>query len=131
MDTVSEKKRSEIMSKIRSKNTQPELLLKSALTGLRFRYQPKIKGKPDFASKKHMIAIFVDGCFWHGCPTHCRLPKSKQKYWYPKILKNIERDKVSTKVLQKEGWKVLRFWEHEIRCELDLCIAKIRKTFNN
>jgi len=124
-DIFSKEKRSQIMSKIKNKDTKLELQFKNSLKGLRFRYQPKIKGKPDFASKKLKIAIFIDSCFWHKCPKHFRQPGSNKKYWIKKINRNAERAKEANKQLKKEGWKVLRFWEHDINKNIKKCIDKI------
>ena len=103
------------MSAIQSKNTKPELRLRKALWAkvLRFRVQYG-KEKIDIAFPSKKIAVFVDGCFWHGCPIHSHLPKSNEEYWVPKLKKNIERDKAKNERLEAEGWKVLRFWEHEL-----------------
>jgi DNA mismatch endonuclease (patch repair protein) len=103
------------MSAIRSENTKPEIVLRKALwaKGLRFRvYYGKEKIDIAFPSKR--LAIFVDGCFWHGCPIHSHLPKSHKDYWHPKLKRNIERDKAKNSRLERDGWKVLRFWEHEL-----------------
>lgn len=114
-DTFSKETRSQIMSKIRSNKTAAELVLKNALVGRHFRYQPKkIHGNPDFASKKKKIVIFVDGCFWHKCPKCYTAPKSNKKYWLPKIKRNVGRDKKINKLLKKEGWEVIRIWEHDV-----------------
>ena len=115
VDTVSKDKRSKIMAAIQSKNTKPELCLRKALwaKGLRFRIQFG-KEKIDIAFPSKKIAVFVDGCFWHGCPIHSHLPKSNEEYWVPKLKKNIERDKAKNERLEAEGWRVLRFWEHEL-----------------
>jgi DNA mismatch endonuclease, patch repair protein len=103
------------MSGIHSENTKPEIELRKALwaKGMRFR---KYYGKEkiDVAFPKLKIAVFVDGCFWHGCPIHSHIPKSNEKYWIPKLKKNIERDYAKNERLETEGWKVLRFWEHEL-----------------
>jgi len=125
-DTFSKKKRSQIMSKVRSKDTKLELHFKELLKGLRFRYQPKIIGRPDFASKKLKIAIFIDSCFWHKCSKHFRKPKSNISYWKPKINKNVKRAKEVNKLLKKDGWKVIRFWEHEIKKNSNKCIDKVK-----
>jgi DNA mismatch endonuclease (patch repair protein) len=103
------------MAAIHSKNTKPEVILRKALwaRGLRFRIHYGNE-KIDIAFPNKKVAIFVDGCFWHGCPIHSHLPKSNQEYWYPKLKKNIERDKLKNKHLEKEGWLVMHFWEHEI-----------------
>ncbi len=115
-DTFSMKKRSEIMSKINSSKTKPELKIKSLMKKLGFSYQPKnIFGKPDFANKKNKMAVFIDGCFWHGCKKHCRMPSQNKKYWTNKIENNVKRDKEVSNYLKKDGWKVVRVWEHEIK----------------
>lgn len=128
-DAFSKKKRSQIMSKIKSRETKLELNFKELLTGLRFRYQPKVIGKPDFASKKLKIAIFVDSCFWHKCPRHFRKPNSNKSYWKPKINRNFERAKEVNKILKKEGWKIIRFWEHEVMKHPKKCVDKVKRIF--
>ncbi len=118
------------MSKIRSKDTKLELNFKKLLVGLRFRYQPKIIGKPDFASKNLKIAIFIDSCFWHKCPKHFRQPSSNKSYWKPKINRNVKRAKEANNILRKEGWKVIRFWEHEIMQNPKKCIVKVNQVYD-
>jgi len=115
VDRVQKEKRSKIMAAIRSTNTKPELVLRRALwrEGLRFRVYYG-KEKIDIACPSKKLAIFVDGCFWHGCPIHSHLPKSHQDYWHPKLKRNIERDRAKNKRLHANGWKVLRFWEHDL-----------------
>jgi len=108
------KQRSHIMSKIKSTRTSPELKLKKTLNLLGFEYQPRIHGNPDFANRKTKTTIFVDGCFWHKCPRCFRFPKTNRKFWKEKIEKNAERDRKTNKELRKEGWKVIRIWEHDI-----------------
>ncbi|MBU0627626.1 MAG: very short patch repair endonuclease [Nanoarchaeota archaeon] len=127
-DTFSKKKRSQIMSKIKSKDTLLEIDFKELIKGLRFQYQPKIFGKPDFASKKFKISIFIDSCFWHKCPKHFRKPTSNNFYWTKKINRNVERSKEVNNHLKKKGWKVLRFWEHEIKKNPGKCLIKIKKS---
>jgi DNA mismatch endonuclease (patch repair protein) len=117
-DTVSPEKRSEIMRAVKSrgnKNTElvlARLLRQSKITGWR-RSQP-VFGKPDFIFPKHKFAIFVDGCFWHGCSKHCRMPKGNNAYWDQKITSNKTRDLLVTRTLRSQGWRVLRIWEHEL-----------------
>ena len=114
-DTLTKKQRSYCMSRIRSSRTKPELKIKRLMNHLGFSYQPKgILGKPDFADKKRKIAVFVDGCFWHGCPKHYRKPKSNRRYWLPKIRKNMARDRKVSSALKNAGWKAIRIWGHEI-----------------
>jgi DNA mismatch endonuclease (patch repair protein) len=129
VDRVSREKRSKIMAAIRSKDTKPEMKLRKGLwaNGLRFRVNYSHE-KIDVAFPSKKVAIFVDGCFWHSCPVHAHLPKSNQMYWKPKLQTNINRDHAKNKRLEEEGWRVLRFWEHElanttevvekIKCEL-------------
>jgi DNA mismatch endonuclease, patch repair protein len=115
VDKVSKEARSKIMSAIRSKNTKPEIFLRKALWSKGFRYRVQYgKEKIDIAFPSKKVAIFVDGCFWHGCPIHSHLPKSNEEYWHPKLKKNIQRAKSKNERLESEGWKVLHFWEHEL-----------------
>ena len=115
-DVISKRKRSEVMSKVKSENTKIEKELKNLLRGLNFRYQPSnIYGKPDFAIKKRKIAVFLDSCFWHKCPLHFRAPSSNKAYWRPKINRNARRAKEVNKKLNADGWLVIRFWEHQVR----------------
>lgn len=115
------------MSSIKSKKTKPELALKKVLRGLGFAYQPKMEGHPDFANKKIKIAIFVHGCFWHKCPKHYKEPTSKREYWFPKIEKNVLRDKKNKKLLETKGYKVIKIWEHEIKKDIKKALGKIKK----
>lgn len=106
------------MAAIRSRgNKATELRLVSILraagiTGWR-RHQP-LRGRPDFIFRRQRLAVFVDGCFWHGCPWHCRMPKSRIAFWNPKIARNKNRDQVVRLLLRKQGWGVLRLWEHSL-----------------
>lgn len=115
------------MSRIRGKNTKIEKMFEKKLeeNRIKFKKYPKIlkKGNPDFLIGK--IAIFIDGCFWHKCPIHYREPKSKKKYWLPKIEDNVKRDKEVNKQLRKMGYKIVRCWEHDVKKNSDKCIRKI------
>lgn len=93
----------------------PEIILRKALwaKGHRYRIQYSEK-KIDVAFPAKKVAVFVDGCFWHGCPIHSHIPKTNEEYWLSKLRKNIERDKATNMKLENDGWKVMRFWEHEI-----------------
>lgn len=124
--------RSRNMSAIRRRDTKPEIQLRSQLhqRGLRFRkdYPIRVSGRlirPDVVFTKHHLAIFVDGCFWHSCPTHGRRPGVNQSYWSPKLEINARRDLEQTNALQASGWTVLRFWTHE---ETDQMVEKIAAT---
>ena len=116
-DIVSKKKRSEIMSKIKNKDSKIEQEFRKNLWKHGFRYSKNSKnyfGKPDIVLKKHKIVIFVDSCFWHGCKKHCRLPNSNKKYWEQKIKRNKERDKEVNKHYKKSDWEVVRILEHDL-----------------
>jgi DNA mismatch endonuclease, patch repair protein len=109
--------RSEQMSRIRSRDTSPERILRSSLwrAGLRFRLQARTPhGRPDVVFPKARVAIFIDGCFWHGCPEHYVRPRTRNEFWSSKLRENVERDRRQTLQLEAEGWHVCRFWEHQI-----------------
>lgn len=122
--------RSDLMKKIRSNNTIPELTLRKELWKLGYRYRlnvSKLKGKPDIVFNKFKLIIFVDGEFWHGYEWKKKKPKIKanREYWIKKIEGNMKRDKENTKILLSMGYVVLRFWEHEIKQDLPKCVDKI------
>ena len=125
-DSLEKAKRSKVMRAIRSKNTRPEIRLRKALwtAGFRFRIQfgPE---KIDIAFPKEKMAIFVDGCFWHSCPIHSHIPKSNLDYWAPKLRKNVERDVEKNNRLCLQGWRVIRFWEHDL-VNIDSVLDRIR-----
>ena len=109
--------RSQQMSRIRGKHTTPEKLLRSALwaAGMRYRLHARTPfGRPDIVFPRRKLAIFVDGCFWHGCPDHYVRPRSREEFWIGKLRQNIERDRRQTSALEAAGWRVLRVWEHDV-----------------
>ena len=119
MDIFTQEKRSEVMSRIRGRDTKPELALRSMLHRLGYRFTvngPKNKslpGRPDIVLPKHQTVILVHGCFWHGhenCP-HFHLPKTRRAWWRKKIGGNIARDQRNEKELLKAGWHVVTVWE--------------------
>jgi len=118
MDIFTKEKRSDVMSKIRSKgNKETELRLMALLRerGIRgWRRGSKITGHPDFVFSRARLAVFVDGCFWHGCPKHCRLPATRKKFWHGKIANNMKRDRAVARELKKTGWNVMRIWSHSL-----------------
>lgn len=130
-DVFTKSKRSEVMSLIRgtgNKGTEHALLilLRSAgLTGWR-RHLP-LPGKPDFAFPKHKVAVFVDGCFWHGCPKCYTRPKTNRAFWDKKREDNMARDRRVTRELRQRGWRVLRIWEHALKKSPHACIARVRR----
>ena len=131
MDKVSKKVRSKIMKAVKSsKNKSTELRFRAALIQARlsgWNVRPSTKCKPDFVFRRKKVAIFVDGCFWHGCPICSKHPLDNKEYWSTKIARNRNRDQQVRKQLNKEGWKVLRFWEHDIQANLRFCISKLRE----
>lgn len=131
-DVLTRKQRSYCMSQIRSKNTKPEIALRKLLwnMGYRYRINYKLKGNPDIVFPSKRVAVFVDGCFWHKCPEHFVNPKSNSKFWINKINSNVERDKKVNQELQSMGWKVLRYWEHEIKCSEENLVNKLLQELN-
>ena len=108
---------SERMKKQRIYDTKPESEIAKACfaKGLRYRKNveiPEVKTRGDLVFRKHNLVVFIDGCFWHGCPWHYKTPKTRSEWWDAKTEKNRTRDKRKTKQLRKLGWKVIRIWEH-------------------
>ena len=131
MDTITSAQRSSLMSRIRSKNTKPELKVRSILHGLGYRFRlhrKDLPGRPDIVLPRHKKIVLVQGCFWHG--HGCVLastPKSNQGYWNAKISGNRARDVRNRESLERQGWKILELWECEMRDPVSLEIAL--KTF--
>ena len=130
VDHLTPDERSRNMAAIRSKNTKPELIVRSILhkEGYRFRLHRKgLPGSPDIILKKYQTIIFVHGCFWHrhkGCKD-CTTPKTRTDYWVDKFRKNVDRDKKNEEQLKTLGWKVLVIWQCEIKNK-DKLLAKLR-----
>jgi DNA mismatch endonuclease (patch repair protein) len=124
-------KRSAVMKLVKSRgNKQTELELKlqfrrNKISGWR-RHLP-LPGKPDFAFPKKRIAVFVDGCFWHGCPRCYKPPKSNQRFWREKLLYNQTHDKKVNRQLRQQGWKVIRIWQHALQKSPQTCLNRIRR----
>jgi len=129
-DIFTPEKRSWVMSRIRGTNTKIDLRMKDLLGDLGIKYEmyPKMFGNPDFIIKKKKIAIFCDGDFWHGYKYYEKKRPSK-KFWRDKIEGNMARDKRISRKLRRDGWSVLRFWEHDIKKRMDYCINKILKKY--
>jgi len=133
-DVFTKEKRSEVMSRIKGKGNKDtelamiQVLRKHHISG--WRRNQAILGKPDFVFPKQKIALFVDGCFWHGCPKpkHSNMPKNNREFWAEKLQKNKDRDKFVNRELRKLGWKVIRVWEHELKESIKI-VAKIRKRY--
>ena len=126
------------MSRQRRRDTQPELLVRQILhsRGIRYRVntapEPGMRCKADLAWKGLRVAVFIDGCFWHGCPEHATRPKANEAWWADKLDGNIRRDRRTDQQLTDRGWTVLRFWEHERPDEVadTICdtLAELRAT---
>lgn len=128
--------RSHIMKRITSKNTKCEIIFRKALWKLGLRYRicaPNIYGKPDIVFMKQKIAIFIDGEFWHGYNWETKKERLtvNKKYWIPKIERNIQRDKEVNEKLTSESWLVLRFWERDVKKDLQSCLNKVIISLSN
>ena len=118
------------MSRIRSRNTPPEVSLRKELWRLGYRYRlhvGKLPGKPDIVLGKFKIAIFVDGGFWHGHDWERRKAqiKAHPDYWIPKIERNMRRDEANTRLLREMGYVVFRFWDHDLKKNLGRCVDEL------
>jgi DNA mismatch endonuclease (patch repair protein) len=116
------------MSRIRGKNTVPEIKLRKMLfaSGIRgYRIHYNLPGKPDIVFVKKKIAVFIDGCFWHKCPVDFQEPETRNEFWMKKIQSNIDRDKKVNEQLKNDEWTVIRIWEHEIKQEPEEVVKKI------
>ena len=117
-DIWTKAKRSEVMARIRGRGNRSTegrlaaLFRAHGFTG--WRRQRPLPGRPDFVFPAGRLAVFVDGCFWHGCPRHGTMPKENRRFWQAKITRNQERDREVGAELRRLGWKVLRVWEHEL-----------------
>ena len=128
-DNLTTKQRSYTMSRIRSRgNLTTEKRLEKILRGYKifgWRRHADLPGRPDFVFWKHKVAVFVDGCFWHGCPTCSLEPKSNIEYWTKKIENNRRRDKRVRAQLNRKGWSTIRIWEHSLN-KSDLIGKRVR-----
>lgn len=118
VDVLTKEQRSYNMSQIKGKNTKTELLLRKCLSsdGIKgYRIHSRLLGKPDIVFTKYKLAVFIDGCFWHKCPKCFIQPENNKKFWENKIEGNMKRDKKINKSLKREGWHVIRIWEHLLR----------------
>ena len=128
-EVFTKQKRSEIMSKIRSKNTKIELKMKKALetNGIEYVYQPRIFGRPDFLIPPDIV-VFCDGSFWHGRNWNRLRKKLAEGYWREHIKRNRNRDRTINRQLERQGYAVLRFWDDQIEKEIGECLRKIRES---
>lgn len=104
-------------------------LVSAGISGWRM-HAKEVAGKPDFAFSREKVAVFIDGCFWHGC--RCKtIPESNREFWLTKIVNNRQRDKKVSRLLKKGGWTVLRFWEHEMKKDAGKCLDRVMKAVGN
>jgi len=128
-DIFTKAKRSAVMSRIRGRgNKDTELALMKIfrqhdITG--WRRNQKIFGKPDFLFRHQRLALFVDGCFWHGCPRHCKIPTGNRAFWKKKFATNKARDHRVNRELRKLGWQVVRIWEHDLALPINSRLSRI------
>ncbi len=123
------------MKSVKASGSKIEQILGTALWGVNLRYRKqysKLPGKPDFVFVKKKLAIFCDSHFWHGYKWEEKKleHKSNKKFWYNKIERNIKRDKEVNNMLKEMGWKVIRFWEHEIKEDVGKCVTKVKEKIN-
>ena len=150
-DVFTKAKRSEVMSRIRGRgNKGTELALAkffraAHITGWRRQVRLEVEGRstsprpspqrgegvrvrPDFMFRKERVLIFVDGCFWHGCPKHSNMPANNREFWLKKLTGNKGRDRLVTRTLRQSGWRVLRIWEHELaRKNQARCVGSVQR----
>jgi DNA mismatch endonuclease, patch repair protein len=141
-DVFSKSKRSEVMARIRSRGNRAtelafaKLLRAQGFTGWRRHLAIKLQSdpgakrksgqvRPDFVFKDRRVAVFIDGCFWHGCPLHCTSPDANRDFWGKKLKVNRTRDRLVNRLLRRQRWTVLRLWEHQLSRK-DWVIAKVR-----
>ena len=125
------RERSLLMARVRRSGTAPELALGLALHRAGYRYRLRggsgLPGTPDIVLRRFRLAIFVDGCFWHGCRQHGTASKTNARFWNAKILRNRQRDLEVDHALRSLGWKVLRVWEHEVRLDMRRILRRIKR----
>jgi len=130
---------SAVMKRVRSKNTGPELAVRKIIfsSGFRYRvhYKPRVvdigRANIDIAFPGRKLAVFIDGCFWHGCPDHGTIPKANGEWWAEKLSSNQVRDERVTAALRDGGWKVLRFWTHETPECIATAVTQALELLNN
>jgi len=130
MDNLTKLQRRKNMQNIRSSGTSAEILIMRALRRQKIYFAKNVKsiiGKPDIVFRRNKTAVFIDSDFWHVHPKRFIMPKTNMKYWRSKIKQNKKRDKEVNKALKKEGWKVIRIWEYDVKRDVGKCIKKILK----
>lgn len=126
--------RSSLMARIRGRDTDPEIVLRHSLhaAGFRYRLRQVVAGiRPDLVLPRWKAVLFVDGCFWHGCPEHYVRPRSRTDFWDAKLAQNVDRDRRQTKRLDEAGWLVLRLWEHAVMEDPDGAVRVINRALRD
>ncbi len=132
MDNLTKEQRRKNMQNIRSQNTIPEIKVMRALKRKNIyfaKYVNSIIGKPDIVFRRKKIAVFIDSDFWHAHPTRFSMPQTNKEYWLKKIEYNKTHDKEINRQLKKDGWKVIRLWEKDIKKNLNRCVNKIATAY--
>ena len=130
MDNLTKEQRHKNMQNIRSKGTLPERMVMKELRKRKIYFAGNvvsIEGKPDIVFRRKKVVIFIDSDFWHGHPSRCIMPKSNRAYWNKKIARNRERDKEVNLALRKQGWKIIRIWEYDIKHNFNKSMKRILK----
>lgn len=126
-DVMTPLQRSRCMSRIRGRDTKPEIMLRKVLWGRGYRYRvnSRLPGRPDIIFPGRKVAVFVDGCFWHGCPEHRVMPRQNAEFWKVKLETNQRRDTEVNEKLAKLDWRVIRVWEHEIKSDVQKAADRV------
>ena len=133
-DVLTPEQRKLNMSRIRGKNTTPEMTIRKKLysCGIRgYRIHYNLPGKPDIVFIRKRVVVFIDGCFWHKCPVDFQEPETRKEFWLDKIEKNVLRDRKIDSELTGQGWKILRIWEHEVKKDPDSVVSRIVSVLKN
>lgn len=134
VDNLSKENRRKAMSSVKSKETKLETKVTKYLWTKGLRYRKNVKdlyGTPDIAIKSRKVVVFIDSCYWHGCPEHCRLPVSNNEYWQAKIERNAARDCKVTAYYRDKGWRVIRIWEHDLKDSFEDVMNKLLAELKN
>jgi len=130
-DVFTKAKRSQVMATIRGRGNRSTeaamvgLLREHGVSG--WRRNQAVFGRPDFVFRRQKVAVFVDGCFWHGCPQHSTMPVQNRPFWRAKLERNMARDRQVTRRLRRDGWSVIRIWEHDLLKRGTVCVRRIRR----
>ena len=134
MDVLTKEQRRRNMQNIRSEGTKPERIIMGELKKRKIYFAKNVKtilGKPDIVFRRKKVPIFIDSDFWHGHPKYGHIPKSNSEFWKTKFDYNKKRDRINNSELKKQGWNVIRIWEHEINKDLNKCISRILASINH